>query len=63
MSNNKKVNINQKECVACGRCISYCPVAALYKENKELHVDEARCIGCGKCVNECQFLALSLIAK
>ncbi len=59
----KKLNINQNKCVACGRCINFCPVGALYKENKELNVDERKCIACGKCTKECPFLALSLEEK
>ncbi|MEG1256148.1 4Fe-4S binding protein [Clostridium sp.] len=56
---NSTILINQKKCVACGRCINFCPVTAIFKENKDVMIDQSKCIKCGKCIGNCPFLAIS----
>ncbi|HAK41922.1 MAG TPA: hypothetical protein DCM59_03360 [Clostridium sp.] len=57
--NGTKVNLNQRECIACTRCTKYCPSGALEKINKELVLHEDKCLRCGNCIGNCSFLALS----
>jgi len=57
--NGTKVDLNQRECIACTRCTKYCPSGALEKINKELVLHENKCLRCGNCIGNCSFLALS----
>jgi ferredoxin len=57
--NGTKVDLNQRECIACTRCTKYCPSGALEKINKELVLHEDKCLRCGNCIGNCAFLALS----
>ncbi|GHS93589.1 4Fe-4S ferredoxin [Synergistales bacterium] len=43
------MQINQELCVACGMCISRCPVAAIKKEDTLVHIDLDECVECGVC--------------
>jgi len=52
--------VEPSRCVACGKCISVCPMGALSLEAGKLSFDNARCIGCGLCVLSCPAKALSL---
>lgn len=49
----RKAHID-KDCVACGNCISNCPLKAItiYKGLFAL-VDTEKCVGCGRCVKAC----------
>jgi len=53
-------NFEPFHCIACGKCISACPMGALSLEAGKLSFDSARCIGCGLCVLSCPAKALSL---
>ncbi len=57
--NGTKVDLNQRECIACTRCTKYCPSGALEKINKELVLHDDKCLRCGNCIGNCSFLALS----
>lgn len=39
-------------CVACGTCLSVCPVEAI-SEGEIYHIDENVCISCGSCASVC----------
>ena len=52
------MTITSGECVACGACVSACPLEciALKQDDRGFYmpfIDEARCIQCGKCQNVC----------
>lgn len=40
------------ECVACGTCISECPVEAI-SEGDIYKIDPAKCTDCGNCAGVC----------
>jgi NAD-dependent dihydropyrimidine dehydrogenase PreA subunit len=40
------------ECIACGSCISECPVEAI-SEGTPYIVDADKCIDCGACAGSC----------
>lgn len=40
------------ECVACGTCISECPVEAI-SEGDIYKIDPDKCVECGTCVDAC----------
>ncbi len=46
------------ECVACGACISECPVDAI-SEGDVYSIDADTCIDCGACVDACPTSAIS----
>ncbi len=46
------------ECVACGACISECPVDAI-SEGDVFSIDADTCIDCGACVDACPTSAIS----
>ena len=41
-----------EECIACGTCISECPVDAI-SEGDIYKIDEDTCISCGTCASVC----------
>ncbi len=54
---------DEAECLACGTCVTVCPVDALTRDNDILTVDEDWCVGCGLCVVQCPASAAKLRAK
>ncbi|MFX0060719.1 MAG: homocysteine biosynthesis protein [Candidatus Hermodarchaeota archaeon] len=52
---------NDKTCVNCGLCLSYCP-ADVYTYDTDWHilVDPSKCIQCGQCRDVCPHKAISL---
>ncbi|WP_291578878.1 4Fe-4S binding protein [Clostridium sp. UBA6640] len=47
------IEINENNCVLCGKCIKVCKEGALVKENKKLVYKEELCVHCGKCATAC----------
>ncbi len=45
---------NPDNCVACGRCLKFCPVNALSLNDKDISINEKLCIGCGQCSLQCK---------
>jgi pyruvate formate lyase activating enzyme len=44
----------RERCVACGRCVGACPVAAVRRDSRYGFVtDDAACTRCGRCVSAC----------
>lgn len=41
-----------EECVACGTCISECPVEAI-SEGDIYKIDPDKCVDCGTCADAC----------
>ncbi len=43
--------INQKKCVACGNCVSICPMGAIYVDQSRNRavINEDACVECGTC--------------
>jgi Pyruvate/2-oxoacid:ferredoxin oxidoreductase delta subunit len=52
--------VDEKICIACETCQSYCQFGALRLENSLNRVDEELCMGCGICVGKCTKGAISL---
>lgn len=50
----KHAVVNQKQCVACGCCVSVCPLSAIQVHHGSYAVaDDEKCVGCGKCSIAC----------
>lgn len=45
------------ECIACGACVSECPVDAI-SEGDKFSIDPDTCIDCGACVPVCPVVAI-----
>jgi len=54
--------INDEECTGCGKCVTACPVEAVFlisandshqSKMKKARLDRERCLGCGLCVRAC----------
>ncbi len=54
--------VHDEECKGCGKCVSVCPVEALFlisandphrPKRKQSGLDRDRCLGCGLCVRVC----------
>ncbi len=53
MASKRYAQVNEY-CVACGSCVSVCPMAAIsIWKGVTAQIDKARCVGCGKCTAEC----------
>jgi len=52
--------VNNEKCIACGICISKCPVEAIKMVNKKAVVNKDICIGCGVCKRHCSVEAISV---
>lgn len=63
MKVKKKAEVNIKDCVACGSCVTVCPlnainiVAGVFAE-----VDKTKCVGCSKCVKACPASTIEIIS-
>lgn len=60
----KKAVINKSECVACGSCVSVCPLGAIQTYRGVYAViDENKCVGCGKCQLACPACVIRIEVK
>jgi len=53
INSNFFAQVNSEKCLACGVCVTKCPVEAIKIINKKAVVDEDICIGCGVCERRC----------
>ena len=60
-----KFIVDEKLCVDCGACVSFCPVNAITIVDEAPLIDEDKCIGCGICNVHCPrtFLYLELVRE
>ena len=57
----KHLEVDVTRCIACGACVSPCPVGAIKVEGGAVHVDEDRCVRCQACVKACPMRAIKLL--
>jgi len=41
------------DCIACGACVSDCPVDAISENGGKYEIDPEKCIDCGACAGTC----------
>ena len=54
-----KAKVDQKNCLACGGCISICPQDALSMCGGKAYVKGEDCISCAICIRICPVGAIS----
>jgi len=47
-----------EKCVACKKCLQWCPEDCISLIDNKATIDTARCIGCGECLTVCRFEAI-----
>lgn len=52
--------VNQNKCIACGACISICPVNAIKFVKGKAQIDPNKCIKCGSCAQFCPVNAIEI---
>ncbi len=48
-----KANVNSKNCLSCGGCISVCPQDAILMINSIANVTKEKCNSCAICIRTC----------
>jgi ferredoxin len=60
----KKAKVLKNQCVACGTCVSECPIGAIKIIGGVFaQVDENKCVGCSKCEKACPASVIEIIMK
>ncbi|GAW91504.1 DUF362 domain-containing protein [Calderihabitans maritimus] len=53
-------SINPEKCVACGKCIPWCPGEAIEIREKKAVIITDKCMGCGECTVTCPQQAIAI---
>lgn len=52
------------DCVACGNCVTYCPVGAIeIAYGMYANVTSKKCIGCGRCERACPADVIKMVLR
>jgi uncharacterized Fe-S center protein len=46
-------DINQKDCIGCGKCAKACASDAIYFKDKKAYINVDKCVSCGHCIAAC----------
>lgn len=57
----KNVEVEASKCIACGACISPCPVGAIKLSQDTITIDDVKCVRCEACVYACPLRAIRLL--
>jgi len=62
-----KLKIDTDKCIACGKCVSLCPMSNLTMESSSMKKGTVwahdKCTMCYRCINNCPMQAITLIGK
>ncbi|URZ16625.1 [FeFe] hydrogenase, group A [Clostridium felsineum] len=57
----KKSQVNENKCIACGTCIENCPVGAIaYNINGRAETNKNKCVGCTLCSKLCRTKTINI---
>ena len=54
------LNVDEKRCIGCSRCMKICPTEAIRIHGGKAAIQEHRCIDCGRCYEVCPAQAIRL---
>lgn len=57
----RHLEVDVERCIACGACISPCPVGAIKLGGGVVEIDEDKCVRCQACVKACPMRAIRLL--
>ncbi len=57
------IEIHEKVCIGCEKCVKVCPVDAIFMEEKIAKLEQELCISCGACVTACPVDAIEPVLK
>lgn len=52
--------VDEKKCIACGACVSICPVGAISIVKGKAQINPKKCIQCGSCAQFCPVTAIEI---
>ncbi len=55
-----EIMVDEKKCIACGACISICPVGAIRFVNGKAYINPKKCIKCNSCAQFCPVVAIDI---
>ena len=58
----KKIKVNNDLCVACGMCVSLCPMKNIEKQNDKIEFKD-KCTMCYRCFANCPKKAITIVGK
>ncbi len=53
MHNSGKPEVEENDCVGCGKCRKECAHDAIFFNRKKAHINWDKCVGCGRCIGAC----------
>jgi pyruvate ferredoxin oxidoreductase delta subunit len=53
-----KPEVISEKCIGCGKCVPFCPEAAISIQDKKSTIDYHWCKGCGVCAQVCPLKAI-----
>ncbi len=54
------LNVDEKRCIGCSRCMKICPTEAIRIHGGKAMIQEHRCIDCGRCYEVCPAQAIRI---
>lgn len=58
---DRQIDTIQNKCIACGECLTQCPVNAIELDAPSpIVINKDKCVYCGKCVETCKFDSIQL---
>ncbi|HHY01091.1 MAG TPA: DUF362 domain-containing protein [Methanothermobacter sp.] len=47
-------------CIACAKCLDFCPISVISIQNQKATIDLKKCIACNNCLSNCPELAIEI---